>query len=299
MGKLYSALIVLSLIWGTSFLFMKILVASMSPLTVVFGRCLFGAVLLLIIALSSKKKIHFKNLPWGKLVLVALTNNVLPWLLICSSETKISSGLASIVNATTPIWTLLIGFFFFSSKLKKNQWVGIFIGFLGIFILSEIRPGDVFSGNMFGILLMALATFSYGLGAHMTKKYLSSLTILETSVFTLIISATISFILMMGFSPPSHLNVIFTAENLFAFTGLGTLGSGVAYLLYYYLVKKGSPEFASLVTYLVPVSAVIWGASLLKESIHLSMLLGLLVIFTGVYVSSLKYKKQMNEENAA
>lgn len=295
MGKLYSALLVLSLIWGTSFLFMKILVASMSPLAVVFGRCLFGALILTIIALFNKKKIQLKNLPWGKLVLVALMNNVLPWIFICSSETKISSGLASIINATTPIWTLVMGFFFFSSSLKRNQWIGIFTGFLGILILSELKLGDIFTGNTLGIFLMICATFSYGLGAHMSKKYLSNLSVLEISLITLIFSAIISFFIMISFSAPSYLYIL-NIKNLLAFSGLGALGSGVAYLLYYYMVKKGSAEFAALVTYLVPVTAVIWGALILKESIHLSMLIGLLVIFIGVYVSSLKSKKKMKKK---
>lgn len=119
MGKLYGALFLLSLIWGTSFLFMKLLVVHLDPAAVVFGRCLFGTVILFIILLFSKEKINFKQLPWAKLFFVALTNNALPWLLICTSETKITSSLASIFNATTPVWTLLIGFFFFSAFLRN------------------------------------------------------------------------------------------------------------------------------------------------------------------------------------
>jgi drug/metabolite transporter (DMT)-like permease len=298
MGRLYSALIGLSLIWGTSFLFMKIILSSLSPVAVVFGRCFFGMITLFFIFLFSKEKFNLKKLPWGKLVLVALANNVLPWLLICSSETIISSGLASIINAATPIWTLIIGFFFFASSLNKNQWIGILIGFLGIFILSEIKPGDILSGNTLGIILMTGATFCYGLGSHMSKKYLSNLSIIETSFFTLTISAVFSFIVMIVFTPHS-IPALFDASLVLPFIGLGAFGSGVAYLLFYFLVKKGSPEFASLVTYLVPVSALIWGAVLLKESIHLAMLVGLIIIFLGVYISSRKSKLASKNNVAA
>lgn len=291
MGKLFSALIVLSMIWGTSFLFIKVLLVSMVPAAVVFGRCLFGSIILFLIVLFRKERIKIKKLPWLPLVLVGLTNNVLPWLLISTSETLLSSGMASIINATTPIWTLLIGFFLFSSILRKSQWIGIMIGFIGIYILSDFKWGELYSGNLMGILLMTGATFCYGIGSHLTKKYLVQLSVLETSFFTLIISTMISFLILLVSSPQS-LSSFIKLTTVGPFIGLGALGSGVAYLLYYYLVKKGSPEFASLVTYLVPVSAVFWGTFLLKEKIHLSMIVGLLVIFFGVYISSNKPREK-------
>jgi drug/metabolite transporter (DMT)-like permease len=298
MGKQYSALFVLSIIWGTSFLFIKVLLSEMGPAAVVFGRCLFGTLMLFVILLISKKKFKFKQIPWLSLLFVALTNNVLPWLLICTSETKLSSSMASIINATTPMWTLIIGFLFFSLSLRKNQWIGILIGFIGIFILSDFKPGDLYTGNTIGILLMTGATFCYGLGAQLTNKYLSKLSVIETSFFTLAISTLISFIMMVTLSPQS-ISTFLNSKLLLPLLGLGSLGSGIAYLLYYFLVKRGSPEFASLVTYLVPVSAIIWGGLLLNEEFHLYMLLGLLVIFTGVYISSLKSKRKSNKSAVA
>lgn len=298
MGKLYSALILLSLIWGTSFLFMKILLFELDPAAIVFGRCLFGAITLFIIVLLRKEEFRLKELPWMKLLLVALTNNALPWVLICSSETKISSSLASGINATTPVWTLIIGYFFFASSLKKNQWVGIIIGFFGIFILSEIKPGALFTENTTGVLLMTGAALSYGIGAQLSNRYLSHISVLQISFFTLAFATIISFVYMLGVSPHPIQSVHYL-HLVLPFVGLGALGSGVAYLLYYYLVQQGSPEFASLVTYIVPVSAIVWGAVILRESIHLSMLLGLLIIFIGVYIATRKSKQAENKEAAA
>jgi drug/metabolite transporter (DMT)-like permease len=289
MGKLYSGLIGLSLIWGTSFLFIKVLISGLSPEAVVFGRCFFGAAILFFVYLFTKEKVHIKKLPWLQILFVALTNNALPWLLICSSETRLSSSLASIINATTPIWTLIIGFLFFSSRLKKNQWIGIIVGFTGIFILSDLKIGSFHSGNFWGIILMTGATICYGIGAQLSKKHLSKLSVTETSFYTLAVSTLISFVIMMAKAPDS-LPEFFHVDIILPLLGLGAFGSGIAYILYYFLVKEGSPEFASLVTYLVPVSAIIWGALLLKENIHMSMIVGLLVIFVGVYISSLKSK---------
>jgi drug/metabolite transporter (DMT)-like permease len=291
MGKLYSGLIGLSLIWGTSFLFIKVLISSLPPEAVVFGRCFFGAVILFLVYLFTKERVDIKKLPWLQIFFVALTNNVLPWLLICSSETRLSSSLASIINATTPIWTLIIGSLFFSSRLKKNQWIGIIIGFTGIFILSDLKIGSIQSGNFLGIILMTGATICYGVGAQLSKKHLSKLSVIETSFYTLAVSTLISFVVMMA-KTPNSLPEFFHIDIVLPLLGLGALGSGVAYILYYFLVKEGGPEFASLVTYLVPGSAIIWGALLLKETIHLSMIVGLLVIFVGVYISSLKSKQK-------
>lgn len=298
MRKLYGALVALSLIWGTSFLFMKLLLSELPPSAVVFGRSLFGMLILLIVLLFQRKKIQNKKLPWGKLFLVAVTNNVLPWLFITTSETKISSSMASIINATTPVWTLVIGFLFFSSVLRKNQWMGILLGFIGIFLLSDLKAGDLQSGNTIGVLLMTGATISYGFGAQMSKKYLSHLTVLETSFYTLFLSATISGILML-FIAPNSASSVFHIEFFLPFIGLGAFGSGIAYLLYYFLVKEGGAEFASLVTYMVPVSAIIWGAALLNEMVHLSMLIGLTVIFVGIYISSRKPKSRKEGTAAA
>lgn len=298
MGKLYGSLITLSLIWGTSFLFIKVLLEDMTPATVVFGRSLFGTVILIIIALVRKDRLWSKNLPWGFIILVSFMNNVFPWYFISSSETSISSSLASILNATTPIWTLMIGFLFFGTNLKRNQWLGILIGFFGIFLLSDINLGEFNMNHTTGVILMSAAAICYGIASQMTKRYLVDLTVMQISFYTLFISTTISFGLMMVTSPES-ISAFGHYKNLLLFLGLGALGSGVAYLLYYYMVTKGSPEFASFVTYLAPVSAIMWGAVLLNEEIHISMLIGLLVIFLGVFISSNLTKANKKREKPA
>jgi drug/metabolite transporter (DMT)-like permease len=297
LAKLYGALGLLSLIWGMSFYFIKMLLEDLGPFAIVFGRCFFGAVTLALIAFASRKNV-LKGLPWTKLLLVGILNNALPWLFISASETKITSSLASIVNATTPLWTLIIGFLFFSSSLRKNQWVGIIIGFVGIFILSDISSSHVFAGDTVGVLYMIGAAACYGIGTQLSRKYFADLTVLQISLTTLSFASIVSFVLLMLKSPHTVLD-IFQLDTLLLFIGLGSFGSGVAYLLFYYLVQKGSAEFASLVTYLVPVTAILWGAILLNEQVKMSMILGLMIIFSGVYISSLKLKKKEKNKQAA
>ena len=293
MGKLYGALVGLSLIWGMSFLFIKILVEELGNWGVSFWRCIFGALTLLFIILSKKEFISLRNIPVWPVFFVALFNSALPWGLIAYSETLISSSMASLINASTPLWTMVIGTVWFSVTLTKRQWLGVIIGLVGIGILADIKVKNLFSENVYGVLLMLAATFCYGLGGHLSRKYLQHLSVLYISFTTLAVAGIISFLFMAIFNQPLNSN-IFSSEIIVSLIGLGAFGSGIAYLLYYYLVKKGGPEFASFVTYIVPVSAIFWGALFLGEKISSSMLAGLIFIFFGVYLSSYKKMERKN-----
>ena len=171
MKRLYAALITLSLIWGMSFLFIKLLVVDLGVWGVVFWRCMFGAGTLFILLLVQNKLKLLRNLPLLPIVLIAILNNALPWALIAVSETSISSSLASVVNATTPIWTILIGFSIFSSKMEKMQWIGVSVGFLGIIVLLELNVLQLFQDNLLGVGTMLGATICYGFGAHLSKRH--------------------------------------------------------------------------------------------------------------------------------
>jgi drug/metabolite transporter (DMT)-like permease len=285
LGKLYGALAGLSIIWGISFFFIKILVDELGNWGVSFWRCFFGALVLLLVMLVKKEFVRWREVPFWPVFLVGLFNNALPWGLIALSETLISSSMASFINAATPLWTMVIGSIWFSVTLTKRQWGGVFLGFAGIFVLADIKIENILSENIFGVMMMMAATICYGLGAHLSKKYLQHLSVTHISFTTLTMAAVISFVCMQLFNrTPIH--IIQSSEIILALIGLGGFGSGIAYLLYYYLVKEGSAEFASLVTYIVPVSATFWGALLLDETISAHMILGLLFIFGGVYLSS-------------
>jgi drug/metabolite transporter (DMT)-like permease len=292
LGRLYAALGTLSIIWGTSFLFIKLLVDDLSPWGVVFWRCFFGTMTIGAIIWLKKEKIDWKNIPIIPIILVGVLNNAVPWGFIAASETKISSSLASVVNATTPIWTMIIGFFFFSSQLNKRQWIGIFLGFVGIVVLLEIKISQLVGGHLIGVGMMLLATICYGFGTQLSKKYLGHLSISFISFSTLFVATLVSMIMAIISYPSTFVNVN-SWSTFFSLVGLGSLGSGIAYLLFYYLVKEGSPEFASVVTYLVPAMAMIWGYFLLNEHISTNMIFGLIFILSGIYLTT---NKKTNKE---
>ncbi|MCF6136934.1 DMT family transporter [Pseudalkalibacillus berkeleyi] len=286
--KLYVALITLSLIWGTSFYFIKILVEDLGPWGIVFVRCSLGALTLLLIIFVKRKQFFVKNIPWLSLLIVGLFNALIPWGLIGISETKISSSLASIVNATTPIWTSVIGVIFFSVTLRMKQWSGVVIGFIGILILIDLNLTQLFNEDLIGMGTMIAATLCYGFSSQFTKKHLQGISVMIISLITLVVGAIGSSVLMFISNSSIDLTLITTTENLIAMVGLGVFGSGLAYLLFYYMIQEGSAEFATFVTYLVPITAMIWGWLLLDEHIPTHAIFGLILILVGVYFSTKK-----------
>ncbi|VXC15745.1 Membrane protein [Bacillus sp. 349Y] len=288
MVRLYSALVGLSLIWGMSFVFIKWLVEPAGIWGTVFIRCFAGALILLPIYFIHRKKSGKTKLPLKKLLVVGIGNAALPWMLIALSETQINSNTASILNATTPIWTGVIGFLLFSVILTGSQWLGIAIGFFGILVLMDFQITGLFSSDFVGVGTMLAATMCYAFSSHFTKKYLGGTSVVVISTFQLLIGSVFSFIGLAATGGPNSYEGLLSLEVLAGVIGLGCLGSGIAALLFFYIVTKGSPELASTVTYLIPASAMVWGFVLLHEEITPNLIIGLLIIFTGVYLSSRK-----------
>lgn len=288
---LYGLLLALSLIWGASFLFIKLLIESYSPFTVAFLRCVFGALTLLIIMLLKKEKINFRSLPWLPLIAVGLFNSAIPWTLIPYSEAHISTSLASVLNASTPIWTLILGILIFKLSTNVFQWIGIALGFIGILVLMDMNWTAIYSQDALPILAMIAVTLCYGFASQLSKRALSGLSVYQISFMTLLIAA-ISTGSIALFTEPNSLAHVFEAKTFLSLIGLGTFGSGIAYLIFFHLIQKGSAEFATLVTYLVPPFAIIWGVLLLNEAISSTLIIGLLIILSGVFISSRKKRQR-------
>ena len=282
--KHYAALLTLSIIWGMSFLFIKLLLPYTGPWGVVFLRCFFGVLPLYILLLFQKRTERMKKLPWKSLFLVGILNVSIPWALIGLSETIISSSTAAILNATTPIMTSFIGFLFFSILLSKKQWIGIFIGFIGVLTLLEFNIMQLFGDDFIGIGTMIIATICYGVASQHAKKYLNQVPVLVVVIVTLTIGTISGFIGMMATSLfPTDIFSSFTP--IIAIIGLGIFGSGISNLLFFYMVKEKSAEFATSVYYLIPVTAMLWGYWILDETLSVNLFYGLIFILIGVYLT--------------
>jgi len=282
--KLFAALVGLSLIWGASFYFIKVLLDDFGPWSIAMLRSIFGAVVLLAVMLLLRQPLGVRQYPWLPLIFVGLFNTAVPWALIGWSETEISSSMASVLNATTPLWTLLVGLFLFQGKAAGRQWGGMAIGFLGLLILLKVNPVTIISVNGWAVLAMLAATLCYGISGQISRRYLGGMSVYQISLSTLLIGCVGSGIAAFAIEGISFAPLA-SPHILLMLAGLGGFGSGIAYLLFYFMIQRGSAEFASLVTYLVPVTAILWGYLLLAEPVEWNLLAGLVCILAGVYLA--------------
>ncbi len=294
--SLFVSLILLSLIWGGSFFFIKILLQHFGPSSIAFLRSGFGILTILVIMLALKKPFSLRQIPWKPMLVVGLFNTAVPWSLIGFSETRLTSSMASVLNATTPLWTMIVGLLFFSVKANRHQWLGMALGFCGILVLLDINPRSLISADLTGFLAMLAATLLYGVASQVSKKYLNRLTMYQTALGTLLVGFLGSGIAAFGHEGISFAPFATDRTVILALLGLGTLGSGVAYILFYYLIQAGSAEFASMVTYLVPATAILWGSFLLHEPIKWTLIAGLGLILSGVFLSGRKRKSTADQE---
>ncbi len=296
MRNLYTGLAVLSLIWGMSFMFIHVLVLEIDPFAMAFWRCVVGSITLLIVLVIMRTKVILSELPIMMIILVAALNYAVPWTLIGIAQHSISSGLSSIANAMTPLMTAVAGTLFFGTILTRKQWLGVFIGFLGIMMIANLRVDDLLSSSVIGILYCVISTICYGFGSHLSRKYLGHMSAVLISFTTLTVSTIMCLIgtLLMNKSIP----IPHSSHALWSLFGLGVFGSGLAYIIYYYLIREAGAEFGALVTYIVPFSAITWGVVLLDEQFLPKTFLGLIIILIGVYTASQKKKKIQISEAA-
>ena len=276
--------IALGITWGSSFLFIKWGLLSLSPVGVAFFRGFIGGLTLLIYALATKQKLPKKIREIGHLVVVALLMNTIPGFLFAVGETHVSSVAAGIINATTPLMTVLvISAAFREQKININQGFGVIIGFVGVLLVTNILDNSA-SGTIVGIFELLIATFCYGIAIPYSRKYVSPLPYSSTSLATVQVcsSAVVLSPFLLIKSPLDH---PWSAKSLLGILLLGAVGTGFAYIWNFRNVKIAGAVVASTVTYVTPVVATILGVLLLKEKIQVVQLLGgLLVLISAALV---------------
>jgi len=283
---LFLALFVLSLIWGGSFFFIKQLLHDFGPWTIAFLRSSFGLITITAIMLVLRKPFEIGKIRWVPMAIMALVNTAIPWALIGFSETKLTSGMASILNATTPLWTIVVGALVFKTAANRMQWIGMGVAFLGLIILLDINPHSIISVHLVGFFSMMAATLCYAFGSQLSRR-LKGVSMYQITFGTLL-SAMLGSGAVAFTVEPVSLQHLASFTNILMVIGLGVFGSGIAYILFYFMVQKGSPQFATMVTYLVPATALIWGSTLLNEPLHWSLLAGLAFILGGVFLTTRK-----------
>ena len=273
-------LVVLSLIWGSSFILIKKSLEHFSPYQVGALRVLISGILLSPIAILNRKKFPKESLKW--LIIAALAGNFIPMFLFPIAETKVSSSIAGIMNSMMPIFTIIVGAFFWNIKTTFRQIIGILISFSGVVLLMVSGESQA-EMPIFYVSLLLLAAFLYAVSVttvgakltHIPAKIMSSFVFF----YVLALPSFISLYLSQFFS-----EFHFTKEN---FIGLGfvatlsIIGTGLAMILQYRLMSVSNPLFASTVTLLMPIVAVMWGV-LDGESFTFLQIIGALIILAGL-----------------
>jgi drug/metabolite transporter (DMT)-like permease len=282
----YGALALLALIWGVSFLFIKVAVQDMSPSVLVLIRSASGALTMgAYLALTGRlpdRQSWRRHLP--AFVAMAILSSVVPWMAINWGEIYISSGLTSILNATTPIWIAL--FAFWVTPLERPtglNYAGILVGFAGTVILvgPDLAQHGVNAAAL-GTFAVLIGAASYAAAALYQRRKLAGVDPYHATLGQIALAAIIVFPLTLPTIGQTHIRPLSLGAALL----LGTAGSAVAYVLYYYLLNTLGATRASTVTYLLPVTAVIWGVLLLHETVTIPIVVGMVVIFTGIFLTS-------------
>ena len=265
--------IALGITWGSSFLLIKWGLISLSPFGVVFFRGFFGGLTLLAFSLITKQKLPKKLSEFGHLTVVALLMNSVPGYLFAVGETHVSSVTAGIINATTPLMTVLvISLAFREQKINLNQGIGVFVGFIGVLFVTNVFSNKV-SGDWIGYGELLLATLCYGIAIPYSRRYVSPLGYSSTALATIQVSASAAVL-----SPFLLFTTTFesswSAKSLIGMLLLGAIGTGFAYIWNYRNVTLAGATIASTVTYVTPVVAAILGVLLLNEHVHLIQYIG-------------------------
>ncbi|MDH5334454.1 MAG: DMT family transporter [Thermoleophilia bacterium] len=271
-------LLLLSAIWGSSFLFIKLGVDEVEPSVVVLGRLVVGVALLapLAVVRGGLRPIRAVLLP---LAVLGALNNALPFWLLGFAETRIDSGLTAVVQAAAPIFTVLLATWIDrSQRVRGLRLAGILVGFVGVALLVGVQRG----GEVTAALAVVGTALCYAVSVLFAGRTLKGVRPLQASIgqlaFGMLVVAPVALAQLPDEAP--------SAGSVAAIVALGALGTGVAYLLYFAIIASAGASRAILVTYLVPAFALVYGVVLLDEPLTWTAVLGLLLILGGTTLAS-------------
>lgn len=271
----------LALIWGSSFILMKEGLKGLNAYQVASLRIFSAGVILLPFLGKALNAVPKKK--FAPIILSGFLGTFFPAFFFCIAETKIDSSLAGVLNALTPICTLALGMAFFKLKIGWLKWVGMLLGLCGMVILL-LGGSQQISANYLGYtLFVLLATVCYGLNVNVANRYFKEFSPLHivTIAFTALIIPTVLILAFTGFFSNIDINNQVWIKSASSSILLGLAGTCLASVIFYTLLKKAGPVFASMVTYGIPFVAIFWGF-VAGEAVTIIQLSGLVVILLGV-----------------
>lgn len=283
--------VLLSFIWGSSFILMKEGMVTLTPFQVASIRIISAGIVLLPVAINSirliPKKLMFTVFMSGAL------GSLLPAYLFCIAEQKVDSALAGVLNSLTPIFVIIAGALFFQYRIAANKVAGIMIAFLGSVLLFLFQPNFSSNSNVIHISYIILATAMYGYNVNMVHKHLKQIPSIRIAAVAMLLNSIPAFVVLFL---SGYFNQDIFEKDVLISTGysaiLGIFGTAVATILFYMLLKRAGSIFASMVTYGIPIVAIFWGI-VYEEEVGWKQVLGMAVILLGVFVVNKKPKQVM------
>ena len=274
-------LVLLAALWGASFLFMRVAAPELGPVPLMALRVGIAAVLLLPALALARGVGHLR----GRLVpltVVGLLNSALPFCLLAYASLSVTAGLASILNATSPLWGGLVAHLWLKDRLTPSRTAGLVVGFGGVAFLvwgrASFRPG----GAGLAVVAALLATLSYGVAASYTKRRLSGVNPLAVAAGSQAAAAVLLLPLAALVWPAGQVS----GRAWLSVVLLGTLCTAAAYVLYFRLIAAVGPARAIAVTFLIPPFAILWGALFLGEAVTARMLAGAAIVVAGTVLAT-------------
>jgi drug/metabolite transporter (DMT)-like permease len=286
----------LALLWGSSFLWIKIALRGLSPVQITLARLALGAAVLVAILYARRLRLPSGGHLWVHLTVAALFANAIPYTLFGIGEQHVDSNLAGILNATTPLWTLLIGLLVrHERRLSATRLGGLLLGFAGTLLIFS--PWEAASGvHVAGALACLGASASYGISYVYMDRFLAGRAISSLALSACQLTAATG--LLLAATPFAGAQAVhLSGEVLASILVLGVLGTGAAYILNYRLIIDDGSTIASTVTYLIPVVSIALGTAVLGETISAQVVAGVAVVLAGVALARHRPPQAANTRN--
>jgi drug/metabolite transporter (DMT)-like permease len=282
-------IVLLSAVWGVSFLMMRVAVVTFPPVWISLLRCALGASLLWTVLLIGGYSLPPRRLaPW--LLIVATLNNAVPFTFFAWGERTVPSNMAAVLNATVPIWILLFSMLIYRRRTGPRMIASVLLSFVGVVIVIVGQSGgkvahEISAGTLFGVFIIALAAVSYAIATLVAKTKLQGLDAMGLATTQLSLATALLLPVALAGDHPSALH----AGPMGAVAVLGFAGSGVAYLLYYRLLEEISATQLAGVTYLMPIWGLFWGL-FADEPIGISACVGVAITVCGLALMNRQVK---------
>jgi len=282
-AKEWIMLLTLSLLWGGSFFFVEVIISELPPLTVVFLRVVLAAIALWLFAIVIGLRPPMTIGAWTAFLIMGLLNNVIPFTLIVWGQTHIASGLASILNATTPLFTVIVaGFLLVDERTTSMKLIGVIIGFIGVILMIGPSALSGLETDVLAQIAVLGAAVSYAFAGVFGRRFKAmGIDPVVTAAGQVTASSLVLAPVAIYIDQPFSLEIP-GIEVITSIIGLAILSTAVAYILYFRILASAGATNLLLVTFLIPISAILLGSLVLGESLELIHYLGMALIGFGL-----------------